>query len=163
MTTLARSPQSLSAHHNTNGTPRVHGNVPDGRSGPTAIARGGSIDAIRSHTCRARPRMLRAACFLAPQVVGFCCGLARLRGRLFWRWTYRRNCEHSFTNIEGSTALWARDAKSVSASLLVHDEVLRVSIESRGGSYAFTTAGEAFFAAFQRSSDAVAAVKDAQD
>ncbi len=67
-----------------------------------------------------------------------------------------------FTDVEGSTALWMRDAEGMSASLLVHDDVLRASIESHGG-YIFTTAGDAFCAAFRRVSDGVAAAADAQD
>jgi predicted ATPase/class 3 adenylate cyclase len=66
-----------------------------------------------------------------------------------------------FTDVEGSTRLWAADADAMSASLLVHDEVLRSAIESRGG-YVFTTAGDSFAAAFGRASEAVAAAEAAQ-
>jgi predicted ATPase/class 3 adenylate cyclase len=66
-----------------------------------------------------------------------------------------------FTDVEGSTRLWAADAAAMSASLLVHDEVLRSAIESRAG-YVFTTAGDSFAAAFGRASDAVAAAEAAQ-
>lgn len=38
-----------------------------------------------------------------------------------------------FTDVEGSTRLWAADADAMSASLLVHDEILRSAIESQGG------------------------------
>jgi len=48
-----------------------------------------------------------------------------------------------FTDVEGSTRLWAADADAMSASLKVHDEVLRGVIDSHGG-YVFTTAGDAF-------------------
>jgi hypothetical protein len=57
-----------------------------------------------------------------------------------------------FTDVQGSTRLWAADADAMSASLLVHDEILRSAIESRGG-YVFTTAGDSFAAAFGRASD----------
>ena len=61
-----------------------------------------------------------------------------------------------FTDVEGSTRLWAADSEAMSASLLVHDRILRATIESHGG-YVFTTAGDSFAAAFARASDAVAA------
>lgn len=61
-----------------------------------------------------------------------------------------------FTDVEGSTRLWAADAEAMSASLLVHDAVVRSAIESAGG-YVFTTAGDSFAAAFSRASDAVSA------
>ena len=66
-----------------------------------------------------------------------------------------------FTDVEGSTRLWARDPDAMSASLRVHDVVVRRAIEDRGG-YVFTTAGDAFCAAFDRASDAVAAADAAQ-
>ena len=66
-----------------------------------------------------------------------------------------------FTDVQGSTRLWAADADAMSASLLVHDEILRSAIESQGG-YVFTTAGDSFAAAFGRASDAVAAAGAAQ-
>ena len=58
-----------------------------------------------------------------------------------------------FTDVEGSTRLWSADSDAMSASLRVHDEILRRGIEGRGG-YVFTTAGDAFCAAFSRASDA---------
>ena len=51
-----------------------------------------------------------------------------------------------FTDVEGSTRLWAEDPDAMSASLRVHDQIMRSSIEERGG-YVFTTAGDAFCAA----------------
>ncbi|WCO67280.1 adenylate/guanylate cyclase domain-containing protein [Iamia majanohamensis] len=67
-----------------------------------------------------------------------------------------------FTDVEGSTRLWAQDPDAMSASLRSHDEVLRTAIEGHDG-YVFTTAGDAFCAAFARASDAVAAARAAQD
>ena len=61
-----------------------------------------------------------------------------------------------FTDVEGSTRLWAQDEAAMSASLRVHDAILRRAIEEHRG-YVFTTAGDAFCAAFQRASDATAA------
>jgi class 3 adenylate cyclase len=52
-----------------------------------------------------------------------------------------------FTDVEGSTGLRAADTEAMSAPLRVHDDVVRTGIEGRGG-YVFTTAGDAFCAAF---------------
>ena len=49
----------------------------------------------------------------------------------------------------------------MSASLSVHDAILRSAIEGCGG-YVFTTAGDSFAAAFGRASDAVRAATEAQ-
>jgi len=66
-----------------------------------------------------------------------------------------------FTDIEGSTRLWADDADAMSASLRLHDQLLREVIESHGG-YIFTTAGDSFAAAFPRVSAAIDAAGEAQ-
>ena len=66
-----------------------------------------------------------------------------------------------FTDVEGSTRLWAADEAAMSASLLLHDSILRTAIESAGG-YIFTTAGDSFAAAFSRPSDAIMAATTAQ-
>ena len=66
-----------------------------------------------------------------------------------------------FTDVEGSTRLWAEDEAAMSASLRVHDNELRSAIEA-GGGYVFTTAGDSFAAAFARASDAVEASVEAQ-
>jgi len=63
-----------------------------------------------------------------------------------------------FTDVEGSTRLWAADEAAMSASLGVHDDVMRAAIETHHG-YVFTTAGDAFCAAFGRASDGVAAAE----
>ena len=57
-----------------------------------------------------------------------------------------------FTDVQGSTLLWAADKDAMSASLLVHDSILRSAIEGNGG-YVFTTAGDSFAAAFGRASE----------
>jgi predicted ATPase/class 3 adenylate cyclase len=67
-----------------------------------------------------------------------------------------------FTDVEGSTRLWADDRDAMSASLEAHDHILRAAFESRGG-YVFTTAGDSFAVAFSRASDAVAAALQAQE
>ncbi len=66
-----------------------------------------------------------------------------------------------FTDVEGSTRLWAADKAAMSASLLVHDAILRGAIEGSGG-YVFATAGDSFAAAFGRASDAVRAAMESQ-
>ncbi len=66
-----------------------------------------------------------------------------------------------FTDVEGSTRLWAADSDAMAASLRVHDTILRVAIEGNGG-YVFTTAGDSFASAFGRASDAVRAAAEAQ-
>ncbi len=66
------------------------------------------------------------------------------------------------SDVEGSTRLWAVDAAAMSASLQVHDEIVRGAIESAGG-YVFSTAGDSFAAAFARASDAVSAATGLQE
>lgn len=66
-----------------------------------------------------------------------------------------------FTDVEGSTRLWSDDSDAMSASLQVHDTIVRSGIESAGG-YVFSTAGDSFAAAFDRSSEAVRAIADIQ-
>src|SRR4028119_919612 len=58
-----------------------------------------------------------------------------------------------FTDIEGSTRLWERDAQAMQAALARHDEIIRDAMESRGG-YVFKTVGDAFCAAFRAAPDA---------
>jgi predicted ATPase len=66
-----------------------------------------------------------------------------------------------FTDVEASTQGWMTDAAGMSASLAVHDVIVRAAIESSGG-FVFSTAGDSFAAAFTRASDAVAAARRAQ-
>jgi class 3 adenylate cyclase len=66
-----------------------------------------------------------------------------------------------FTDIEGSTRLWETDAAAMSVMLARHDALLRQAIEDQGGRV-FKTVGDAFCAAFDRASDALAAALDAQ-
>jgi predicted ATPase/class 3 adenylate cyclase len=67
-----------------------------------------------------------------------------------------------FTDVEGSTRLWADDRDAMSASLEAHEHILRAAFEPRGG-FVFTTAGDSFAVAFSRASDAVAAALRAQE
>jgi len=66
-----------------------------------------------------------------------------------------------FTDIEGSTKLWERDAATMQAALARHDEILRSAIEANGG-YVFKTVGDAFCAAFPTAPDALEAALEAQ-
>ncbi len=66
-----------------------------------------------------------------------------------------------FTDIEGSTRLWERQASEMSRALARHDQLVREAIEGRDG-YVFKTVGDAFCAAFGSAVDAVAAALDVQ-
>ena len=46
-----------------------------------------------------------------------------------------------FTDIEGSTKLWDRDAPAMQAALARHDKILKDATEQHGG-YVFKTVGE---------------------
>lgn len=61
-----------------------------------------------------------------------------------------------FTDIEGSTRLWERDATAMRSTLNRHDEILRSAIQGHGG-YIFKTVGDAFCAAFGSASNAMEA------
>lgn len=66
-----------------------------------------------------------------------------------------------FTDVEGSTRLWAADAESTARSLERHDVIIRECIESRGG-YVFGWAGDHFRGAFDDATVAVGAAMAAQ-
>lgn len=66
-----------------------------------------------------------------------------------------------FTDIEGSTGLWATDEQAMSASLSVHDRVMRAAIDQHRG-YVFTTAGDSFAVAFADPDRAIEILKSAQ-
>ena len=59
-----------------------------------------------------------------------------------------------FSDVVGSTRLWAADAEAMSASLRIHDQIFRDAIAEFDG-YVFATAGDSFAAAFDRASAAV--------
>ena len=61
-----------------------------------------------------------------------------------------------FTDVEGSTRLWADRGEVMRDAMALHDRLLREAIESHSG-YVFTTAGDSFAAAFGRAADALAA------
>ncbi len=66
-----------------------------------------------------------------------------------------------FTDIVGSTRLWAEQAEAMSVDLAVHDDVLSCAIADHGG-MTISKGGDSFAAAFERADDAVAAAVAAQ-
>jgi class 3 adenylate cyclase len=66
-----------------------------------------------------------------------------------------------FTDIEGSTKRWEANPTAMAAALREHDALLRRAIEKSGGRV-FKTVGDAFYALFERASDAVAAAIEGQ-
>jgi predicted ATPase/class 3 adenylate cyclase len=66
-----------------------------------------------------------------------------------------------FTDIEGSTQRWERDADAMASALARHDALMREAIESNRG-FVFKVVGDAFCAAFARTADAVTAALYAQ-
>jgi len=66
-----------------------------------------------------------------------------------------------FTDIEGSTRMWERDAASMREALERHDRLVRGAIESHAG-YVFKTVGDAFYATFSNAVDAALAAADVQ-
>ena len=66
-----------------------------------------------------------------------------------------------FTDVEGSTRLWAADTEATARSLEIHDELIKGAVESRGG-YVFGWAGDHFRAAFQEADVAVDAAMAVQ-
>ncbi len=67
----------------------------------------------------------------------------------------------AFTDIEGSTQRWERNAAAMQDAVRRHDALMRAAIGAHGG-HVFKTIGDAFCAAFRRPEDAVAAMLDAQ-
>ena len=61
-----------------------------------------------------------------------------------------------FTDVEGSTRLWAERGAEMREAMVLHDRLVREAIESHSG-YVFTTAGDSFAAAFGRAADALEA------
>jgi predicted ATPase/class 3 adenylate cyclase len=66
-----------------------------------------------------------------------------------------------FTDIEGSTKLWERNASAMQSALARHDEILRSAIEECDG-HVFKTVGDAFCAAFSSAPEALGAAISAQ-
>jgi class 3 adenylate cyclase len=66
-----------------------------------------------------------------------------------------------FTDVESSTRLWEQDGEGMRLALAAHDRILRAAIEAQDG-YVFSTAGDAFSAAFSTPGQAVVAAVEAQ-
>jgi class 3 adenylate cyclase len=66
-----------------------------------------------------------------------------------------------FTDIEGSTSMWERNAEAMQRALARHEEILQSAIEVNSG-YVFKTVGDAFCAAFASAPDALEAALSAQ-
>jgi predicted ATPase/class 3 adenylate cyclase len=66
-----------------------------------------------------------------------------------------------FTDVEGSTRMWAEHTAAMEPALGRHDDLLRALIDARHG-YVFSIAGDSFGAAFTTTEHAVAAAVDAQ-
>jgi len=66
-----------------------------------------------------------------------------------------------FTDIEGSTRLWAEHRGTMGEVVERHDIIVRSAIEDNGG-FVFATGGDAFSAAFPTAQDALAAAVMAQ-
>ena len=66
-----------------------------------------------------------------------------------------------FTDIEGSTKMWERHPEAMRSALSRHDDILRETIEERGG-YVFKTVGDGFCAAFPTAHEATEAALGAQ-
>ena len=66
-----------------------------------------------------------------------------------------------FTDIESSTHLWERSPDAMRSALARDDDIVRRAIDANGG-YVFSTGGDGFAAAFQRTTSAVEAAAIAQ-
>lgn len=67
-----------------------------------------------------------------------------------------------FTDVEGSTRRWEEHPDAMKDAMVLHDGIVRQSIESREG-VVFTTAGDEFCAAFSSPSAALAAAIEIQE
>jgi class 3 adenylate cyclase len=66
-----------------------------------------------------------------------------------------------FTDIQGSTAMWERDAKRMQLALARHDEIMKNTVSTHGG-HVFKMIGDACCAAFSSALDALEAALAAQ-
>ena len=95
--------------------------------------------------------------------------LAILRDPLALAWkdvvpaSTRRRLVFMFTDIEGSTAQWDRDAESMEKALARHDEILQRAVEQHGGRVLKTRGeGDSAFCVFDDVAQAVSAAADVQ-
>jgi predicted ATPase/class 3 adenylate cyclase len=66
-----------------------------------------------------------------------------------------------FTDIEGSTTLWERDAEAMEEALARHDAILQRAVREHDG-YVFKMVGDAFCCAFSTATDALEATLEVQ-
>lgn len=66
-----------------------------------------------------------------------------------------------FSDVEGSTRLWEDHHEEMKTALAAHDKVMRSAIEDNDG-HVFSTAGDAYAAAFGRPTSALKAATNAQ-
>jgi predicted ATPase/class 3 adenylate cyclase len=66
-----------------------------------------------------------------------------------------------FTDVEGSTRLWEERPVDARKAMALHDELVRAAVVEHGG-YVFSTAGDAFAAAFSTPMAAIDAAVEAQ-
>ncbi|HET9589240.1 MAG TPA: adenylate/guanylate cyclase domain-containing protein, partial [Anaerolineales bacterium] len=66
-----------------------------------------------------------------------------------------------FTDIEGSTQLWEKDAEAMQPALAEHDTILREAVESNRG-HMIKTTGDGIHAVFEKAMDAICASVAAQ-
>ncbi len=71
------------------------------------------------------------------------------------------NVTFLFTDIQGSTAMWERDARRMQATLARHDEIMKGVVAGHGG-HVFKTVGDACYATFSSAPDALHAALAAQ-
>lgn len=67
-----------------------------------------------------------------------------------------------FSDVVGSTRLWAADSEAMSASLRIHDGIFTEVISTFGG-HVFSTAGDSFAVAFDRASAGVGCAERLQE
>jgi class 3 adenylate cyclase len=70
-------------------------------------------------------------------------------------------CTFLFTDIEGSTKLWERNAAKMQTALARHDEILESTVEEHGG-HVFKMVGDACYAAFASAPHALEAALQGQ-
>ncbi len=71
------------------------------------------------------------------------------------------NVTFLFTDIQGSTSMWERDAQRMRSTLARHDEIVRTTVASHGG-HVFKMVGDAYCAAFASAPEALGAALAAQ-
>lgn len=68
----------------------------------------------------------------------------------------------AFSDIEGSSMLWAQHRQPMAAAVARHDEIIRACVVAHRG-YVFATGGDSFGVAFHRANDAIAWAAAVQD